>query len=469
MNNIGNQGMRISDVSADGVYMTRIDHTGIIIDSTGSRGIEISRTHSSGITINSAGTYGIFISSTVDDGIYLYDIGDNGIRISNTNNDAVYIDNVDGSGISIFAVSDDGLQIDSTGNSGILLHDIGNTISDDGIKMNQIKGDGIDMRDVGNHGIYMRDIANDGIYMFNVGDDGIVILKPHDNGVVIAADSTTMRGLHIYDHSDAGDPDTGIAIKEIGDIGIYMDMPPFASTGLKIKQGVDLTYSVWRGAVEISTNSFREGLIVEAKSTGAYGIVIDTAGYCGIYIKNSGNDGIYIYDTGDDGIYINYPSDDGVDVRSPGDNCFECNGSGVSMFRVTASCEVFGHSFNHYIVEDGEGYSAPIPAATKRWLEHIGEAQTSGGICKVNLPEEFVNSTTINAKYPMQIFITPYGDMSNFWVERGSNYFIVHSQRDAKFAYRVVAVIKGFEQSSIEPVNLNELIEEEPEPPKKSD
>jgi len=604
MNNIGGNGIYIDSTSLSGIRLERISHDGIYIDSTGYAGINIHRTNGAGINIYDAGSHGIYIKRATN----------NGIRIDSTEYDGIYITRPHGAGIVISQTNLMGIQMHHISGIGVHIDSTG----DDGLYMTKISDDGIQM----------SNISDDGIYMTDIGDDGIIIRKPHDNGILIYADSTTKYGMYIGDASGSGDPDTGIVIEDVGDMGIYMDLPSSVKSGLKIRQGTDISWAGWHGAIEVSTNSSRNGIIVEAKALSANGIIVDTAGYYGIRVHNTGNDGIYIGNTGDDGIYIgntdndgiyigntgddgiyiastgddgihlynpgddgifiqqpknegieivcddstnrgiyirNYfthsadtgivirkvkrcgvcidsitgtggdgiiikkpnddgiqiaytgddaiwiisagywgiwidsaryegvriertgddgvsilnphndgvyiwnPSEDGVDVRSPGDNCFECNGSGVSMFRVTASCEVFGHSFNHYIVEDGEGYSAPIPAATKRWLEHIGEAQTSGGICKVNLPEEFVNSTTINAQYPIQVFITPYGDMGNFWVERGTGYFVVHSQRDAKFAYRVVAVIKGFEQSSIEPVNLNELIDEEPEPPKKSD
>ena len=353
------------------------------------------------------------------------------------------------------ALSADGIIIDTAGCHGIRVDNTGN--------------DGIHINNTGDDGIYIGSTGDDGIYLYNPGDDGIFIQQPKNDGIEIVCDDSTNRGIYIrnyFTHS----ADTGIVIRNIRKCGIYIDsISAFSGDGIIIKKpdddGIRIEHTGDDGIQIAYTGDDAIWII----SAGYWGIWIDSARYEGVRIERTGDDGVSILNPHNDGVYIWNPSDDGVDVRSPGDNCFECNGSGVSMFRVTASCEVFGHSFNHYIVEDGEGYSAPIPAATKRWLEHIGEAQTSGGICKVNLPEEFVNSTTINAQYPMQVFITPYGDMGNFWVERGTSYFIVHSQRDAKFAYRVVAVIKGFEQSSIKPVNLNELIDEEPEPPKKSD
>jgi hypothetical protein len=67
----------------------------------------------------------------------------------------------------------------------------------------------------------------------------------------------------------------------------------------------------------------------------------------------------------------------------------------------------------------------------------------------------------------MQVYITPYADMGEYWIERGDNYFIVHQVRGgdpfAEFGYKVYASIQGYENDRTYQIDLGDEINEDEE------
>jgi len=315
-----------------------------------------------------------------------------------------------------------GLIIDNPGLDGIFV----SGTSNDGIVIDSAGDDGIEIKNSTNHGVYAHHVNDDGIYVVKPGHHGIevdsacwagmYISNPAYNGIDINASTSSGCGIKIFSHSGAGHPDTGLVIRDMGHNGIYIES------------------TVGEG---IRTFNVPTALIVEG-----------------------GDNPINTMNNSDDAIHIYNPGGDGVDVMYPGDNCFECDGTGLNVprFRVSRDCEVFSPSYERYIVDDdGIGITTPMPSATAHWLEHIGEAQLSGGECRIDLPQSFLEGVTINEKHPMQVFLTPYGHLGDYTVERGNNYFIVRQiegDPNAKFAYKIHAKVWGKENDGIEQVDL---------------
>ena len=353
------------------------------------------------------------IEGTTGDGrgLYIHDasgIGDpdTGIVIRDVGHHGIYIDSVGYGG-----GSPDGIYINKPNDNGISIIAPG----DDGVYIWQPDDDGVYVTGAGDDGVYIAGTGDDGVYIYNTGGDG----------VEICGGTNTERGIYIHNALGIGDPDTGIVIRDVGHYGIYID-----SVGY---DGFD-----------------QDGIYIRRPSSN------------GVSVAYPGGHGFYANEPTVDGMFIYRPGDDGVAVSLPGDNCFECDGSPVALFRVTNQCEVFSHSYNQYIVdENGQGITTPISASTGRWLEHIGEAQLIDGECRVELPKEFLLSVTIDNENPMQVSITPYSNIGNYWVERKEKYFIVHTENDGYLMYKIHAKIKGFENTEIEPVDLNELKDED--------
>jgi len=462
------RGLYIHDASGigdpdTGIVIRNVGHHGILIDSVGysdanSDGIYIRKPNDRGISIIAPGDDGIYVWQSVDDGVYVTGAGDDGVYIAGTGDDGAYIYNTAGDGVEICggaytergiyihdALSigdpDTGIVIRDVGHHGIYIDSIGyNDASSDGIYINKPNDDGIAINEPGDDGIYVCQSSDDGIYITGAGDDGLYIAGTgddgayiyniHGDGIEICGGADTERGIYIHDASGIGDPDTGIVIRNVGYQGICID------------------------SVGYSSGDFDNN-----------GIFIRKPHSNGVGVYFPGAHGFYACEPGADGMYIYSPIDDGVAVSSPGDNCFECDGSPVSLFRVTKQCEVFSHSYNQYIVDDeGQGISTPVSASTGRWLEHIGEAQLVDGECKVNLPKDFLDGVTITEYLPMQVFLTPYGHLGDYTIERNKTHFIVHQiegDKSARFAYKIHAKIRGYENNTTTPIDLNDYIDEE--------
>jgi len=82
------------------------------------------------------------------------------------------------------------------------------------------------------------------------------------------------------------------------------------------------------------------------------------------------------------------------------------------------------------------------------WFEDFGSGILAGGKAIVNIPNDYLQTVTINNNYPMKVFITPNANIGYWWVEKGETYFILHAPdaRDGSaFDFRVVAKRRGYE------------------------
>jgi len=460
-----------TDLENSSIYQADGGNVGIGT-TTPSAQLELSGASGTGLIVDNPGMDGIFIENPISNGVVIDSANNYGVKITNSYNRAILIDGVTNDAIEIKHAGGYGVVIDSPYIDGIY---IGHSWR--GMTIYGPSQTGIWISRAGHHGIEVDSCAWAGLY----------INSPAANGIDINTSSTSNCGIKIFSHS--GDyPDTAIAIKGGGSppltdkYGIVIDS--MYSVGVSITNvngsgiyisnnnglGIDIVNSnldaIW---IE---NSGYDGIVIHRVNDD--GITIDSTGDDGIYINNAGDDGVYIVDAGyngvrisesyDDGIYIDSPGDDGVSVSFPGGNCFVCDGT-PHLFRVSNACEVFGHSYNQYIVDnEGRGVVAPISASTERWLEHIGEAQLHDGVCRVDLPKKFLEGVFIDKNNPLHIFISPTSPMGEYWIEKGETYFIVHQTSggfpDATFDYRVVAKIWGCEDDRIKSVDVNDFIDD---------
>jgi hypothetical protein len=92
--------------------------------------------------------------------------------------------------------------------------------------------------------------------------------------------------------------------------------------------------------------------------------------------------------------------------------------------------------------------------STEVWFEHIGRVHLVNGVGMVNLDPLFLETVTIDAEHPMEVFITPYCRLGDWWVEPGAASFTIRTADGTTcgdVAYRVVAKRKGLEDAYLEP------------------
>ncbi len=89
----------------------------------------------------------------------------------------------------------------------------------------------------------------------------------------------------------------------------------------------------------------------------------------------------------------------------------------------------------------------------ENWFEDFGDAAIKNGIANVSVAKDFLQTVTINKKYPLKVFITPNDNIGTWWVKKEGTAFILYAP-DAKdgatFDYRVVAKRKGYEELRLE-------------------
>ena len=434
-------GLNIRNVGDDGIEIDSAYYYGLWVKHSGSYGVYIQSPHSDGIRI----TYpdgdgidvwgaerginiispdtGIVVSNSVSHGISVNSAGTNGLQVYEPGNDGVHIVNPENDGVSITIPDVDGVDV-AGGVRGMYIHPPLGTGSPD---------TGIVIRAPGTHGMYIDSPLEYGMYIDSPGsyglfidsplDDGINIAWPTGDGIEIRGGGDTEYGIVIHDNFGVGDPDRGILIEDVADCGILINSP------------------------------------------GTHGMVINNADSHGVQIGHPEHSGIEVLYAGYAGAFIQYPTYKGVVVLYPGVDCYGCTSSRYRRFRVNSECEVFGRSYNQYIVdEEGLGIATPVSATTERWLVHIGESQLSDGECRVDLPQDFLEGVTITKDFPMQVFVTPYGDLGRYTIERHTTYFIVRQiegDPNASFAYKVHAKVRGGENDAILHVDLKAEQEEE--------
>ncbi|HQP03082.1 MAG TPA: hypothetical protein PLP11_00640 [Bacteroidales bacterium] len=84
----------------------------------------------------------------------------------------------------------------------------------------------------------------------------------------------------------------------------------------------------------------------------------------------------------------------------------------------------------------------------ENWFEDFGSGVINNGKAVVNIKQDYLMTVTISEQHSMKVFITPNGQMGNWWVEKKEDSFIVYApdaQNGTEFDFRVVAKRKGYE------------------------
>jgi len=152
------------------------------------------------------------------------------------------------------------------------------------------------------------------------------------------------------------------------------------------------------------------------------GLLIGSTVNTGIY-GNAGN-GITNY-----GVYGTAFSGTSYGVYSAGN--FTCTGTKAATVKTPSGPK--------------ELYSQESP---ELWFEDFGKAIIQNGTCTVTLAADYAETVTVNAEHPMHAFITPNGNMGNWWIEYSGTSFIVKAPQAANgtaFDYRLVAKRIGYE------------------------
>ena len=89
----------------------------------------------------------------------------------------------------------------------------------------------------------------------------------------------------------------------------------------------------------------------------------------------------------------------------------------------------------------------------QNWFEDLGSGQLSGGASTVVLDSAFAETVDANSEY--HVFLTPEGDCRGLYVsQKTANGFEVHElgggQSNVSFAYRIVALRRGYENLRLE-------------------
>jgi hypothetical protein len=92
------------------------------------------------------------------------------------------------------------------------------------------------------------------------------------------------------------------------------------------------------------------------------------------------------------------------------------------------------------------------------WFEDFGEGELSNGKSHVELDPLFLQTVTINAQYPMKVFVQLNDECNGVFVKRGTIGFDVtelnNGKSNAHFTYRIVAKRKGCETKRLEETEL---------------
>lgn len=141
------------------------------------------------------------------------------------------------------------------------------------------------------------------------------------------------------------------------------------------------------------------------------------------------------------GVWGETESPNGFGVYSAGDLAvdgdFNCNGTKNAIVPTSSG--------------DRAVYCQESPEV---WFEDFGEGQLSNGLVHIELDEMFLETVTIDKKFPMKVFIQLNGDCNGVYVERGMTGFdvieLANGSSDAAFTFRVVAKRKGYENCRFE-------------------
>ncbi len=418
----GGHGLHVRSSSGDGVHVNDPTQHGVYIDSTGANydGIRIHYPGRYGVYVDSSGSCGICVRKPFGDGIFVFYPESVGVNIKHSGTDGIDIVGATGHGIRIDSSGVEGIRIARTGEYGLSVRHPG------------WHGILVDSTGPGWSGLFVREPGADGVNIYSPEENGVYVLNPTQDGFQV--DYAGVYGMHIHEPASHGiyitSPNTyGMYITGSGDHGVRISEP--GNRGVEVDSALTHGYGVWYSG----SNG------VHVWYPGIHGVAVHETGQSGLFVMNAGSNGVY--------------------VQGAGSNCFVCNGVplDVPRFKVRRDCKVFSPGYYRYIIDDdGIGIAAPIPVATENWFEHIGQANLSGGECRINLPQEFLEAVTINEKHPIHVFITPLSPMGEYWVEKGNAGFVVHQTSggdpSAAFDYRVVARVWNSENEGITRVDI---------------
>ncbi|HQN17032.1 MAG TPA: hypothetical protein PLB59_11375 [Bacteroidales bacterium] len=193
---------------------------------------------------------------------------------------------------------------------------------------------------------------------------------------------------------------------------------------------------------------------------GAYGIVTGYGGY-GVYGQASG-DGSY-------GVYGSATLGAGTrcGVRGYASSSAASTNYGVYGYAGNATSSnygVYGMGGTYGVYASGNlGCSGTKPAVIRTskgpremyamespniWFEDIGEGKIVNGSCYVAVSEDFAESIFVDESHPFHVFITPYANIGNWWIEKSDKGFTINAPdaaNGAKFSYRITAYRKGYQ------------------------
>ncbi len=94
------------------------------------------------------------------------------------------------------------------------------------------------------------------------------------------------------------------------------------------------------------------------------------------------------------------------------------------------------------------------------WIEEFGSAQFVNGEARIELDPQYLETVTIDEKHPLKVFVQLTDEANPVIVTKGDTYFIVREslggKSSATFDYRLVAKRKGYEDTRLEPVRLDD-------------
>jgi len=183
---------------------------------------------------------------------------------------------------------------------------------------------------------------------------------------------------------------------------------------------------------------------------GGAGVYGDNSGV-GIFGESSGSQGVSGYSTGEAGIMgqTNNTSKTGVYGRHLSPSPYKYGYLGGNSYGVYYSGGLAGTGTKSCIIRIGDdAHEMYCQESPENWFEDFGEGKLTNGRCHIELEPLFKEACTIDDSHPIQVFITPYGDMNRFKVVRGKTGFDIEELDGASnspFGYRVVAKRKGYE------------------------
>ena len=309
-------------------------------------------------------------------------------------------------------------------------------------------------RDAGNDGYVSSSdsITYTGVYGYGSAYMGVTGICALDAGV---------RGICTRGHTNSSWPNAGVE----GEARLG------GSTGDYGCQGV---YG-WNTEADNTSNNYLIGVLGRTSGTGTM-----SAGVVGVYTSSVGdlddfasssryamlgtqNYGAYIYSTSTTAYFETGAGEYGQGPKSVWEGSKWTSDSDDGVEGVTSNSYYYGVHYSGGLGGSGTK-SAIIRTSTgprevycqespEVWFEDFGGGEIHNGRCRVDLPSDFAEIVTVDEDHPMRVFITPCGNMGNWWIEKDEKGFILYAP-DApdgtKFDWRVAAKRKHFEDRRLE-------------------